>query len=71
MSHRMSYRVLLGVAGAAVLAVAAVAVIIAMRDAEAARPTPGPVVETHNPSPGATDPSEYWTEERMKDAIGD
>lgn len=67
----MSFRVVLGAAGAAALAVAAAIVIIAMRDTESARPAPGPVVATHNPSPGATDPSEYWTEERMKDAIGD
>ncbi|SCG78863.1 hypothetical protein [Micromonospora humi] len=70
----MSHPVLLGAAaGAAVLAVAAAAavVIIATRDTESARSVPGPVVATHNPSPGATDPSAYWTRERMRDAIGD
>ncbi|MBB4960408.1 hypothetical protein [Micromonospora polyrhachis] len=66
----MSLRVLLGAAGAAALAGAAAIVIIAMRDTEAPHPAPGPVVATHNSSPGATDPSGYWTEERMKDAIG-
>ncbi|MCZ7436554.1 hypothetical protein O7598_09150 [Micromonospora sp. WMMC241] len=67
----MSHPVLLGAAGAAALAVAAVIVVIATRDAGSARPAPGPVVATHNPSPGATDPSAYWTRERMRDAIGD
>lgn len=67
----MSHPVLLGAAGAAALAVAAAIVIIATRDAGATRPAPGPVVATHNPSPGATDPSAYWTRERMRDAIGD
>lgn len=66
----MSFRVLLGVAGAAATAVAVAIVIISMRGTETARPAPGSVVATHNPSPGATNPSEYWTEERMKDAIG-
>ncbi|GAB3091630.1 hypothetical protein [Micromonospora schwarzwaldensis] len=67
----MSHPVLLGAAGAAALAVAAAIVIIVTRDAGAASPAPGPVVATHNPSPGATDPSAYWTRERMRDAIGD
>ncbi|KAB1905448.1 hypothetical protein ACFYON_01230 [Micromonospora sp. NPDC005686] len=67
----MSHRVLLGAAAVAALAVAAAVVVVATRDGGSARPAPGPVVATHNPSPGATDPSEYWTRERMRDAIGD
>ncbi|MBB5115050.1 hypothetical protein ACLQ2Y_18370 [Micromonospora echinospora] len=67
----MSHRVLLGAAGAAALAVAVAVVVVATRDTGTTRPAPGPVVATHNPSPGATDPSEYWTRERMRDAIGD
>lgn len=66
----MSLRVLLGAAGATALAVATAIVIIAMRDTEATHPAPGPVVATHNSSPGTPDPSGYWTEERMRDAIG-
>ncbi|MEU8316084.1 hypothetical protein [Micromonospora sp. NPDC048887] len=68
----MSHRVLLGAAAVAALAVAAAVVVLATRDGDAGRPEPpGPVVATHNPSPGATDPAEYWTRERMRDAVGD
>jgi hypothetical protein len=58
--------------GAALLITAAAVIVIILRNGGGGsdNPPPGAVVATHNPSPGATDPSEYWTDERKRNATG-